>query len=87
MLRQGIQLPFAVAAAKTKFAGFALEKEEAEPLVPMADHLIVKYLPNLGPNSVEFMFCGSLLALAAVKYIAYQDFKKENKLKEAVANG
>lgn len=76
-LRKALQLPFAVAAVQTEFSGFALSKEEAEPLVPMADMLIVKYVPNLGPYSIELLFIGSLAMLAGTKYMAYMDWKKE----------
>jgi len=79
VIRNGLEMPFAMAAAKTGFAGFALKKDESDPLVPMADMVMVKWLPTIGPYGVEMMFCGSILALAGVKYMAYLDFKKEQK--------
>lgn len=70
-------MPFAMLAAKTGFSGFALTKDESDPLVPMADMLMGKWLPTIGPYGIEMMFCGSIVALAGVKYMAYLDFKKE----------
>lgn len=76
IIRNGLEMPFAIAAASTGFSGFALSKDESDPLVPQADHLIAKYMPEMGPNGALYMFSFSLLALAAVKYMGYQDFKK-----------
>lgn len=75
LIRNGLELPFALAAAKTGFPGFALAKEESDPLVPQADHLLATYLPNLGPNGPLYMFSVSVVALASVKYMMYQDWK------------
>jgi hypothetical protein len=77
IIRNGLEMPFAMAAAKTGFSGFALLKDESDPLVPMADMLMGKWLPTIGPYGIEMMFCGSILSLAAVKYMAFLDFKKE----------
>lgn len=79
VIRTGIEMPFAMAAASTNFAGFALKRDESAPLVPMADMLAAKYLPSLGPYSIELMFVGSILALAGVKYMAFQEWKKLSK--------
>lgn len=75
-------MPFAMAASKTGFAGFALSKEESDPLVPMADMLMGKWLPTIGPYGIELMFIGSIVSLAGVKYMAFLDFKKEREKKE-----
>lgn len=79
IIRNGLEMPFAIAAASSGYAGFALSKDESDPLVPQADHLIAKYLPEMGPNGALYMFSFSILALAAVKYMGYQDFKKQKK--------
>jgi len=84
VLRKGLEIPFAIAAGQTGFAGFALSREESEPLIPLTDQMLVKYLPNLGPYSLELLFVGSVLSLAGVKYLAYLDFKQA-KAQEASA--
>lgn len=77
-LRNSLQIPFAIAAANTGFEGFALSKEEADPLVPLLDHCIVQYLPNLmGPHATAWMLGGSILTLAGVKFMTYAAWKKE----------
>lgn len=75
LIRNGIELPFAVAASQTGFAGFCLVKEESDPLVPQADHLIATYLPNLGPNAPIYIFSASIVGLALTKYMAFQQWK------------
>lgn len=82
IIRNGLEMPFAMAAAKTGFHGFALAKDESDPLVPMADMLMGKWLPTIGPYGIELMFCGSIVSLAGVKYMAYIDHKKEIARKE-----
>lgn len=77
IIRNALQMPFAIAAAQTGFAGFALSKDEADPLVPMADAIGAKWLPQIGPYGIELMFCGSIASLAFVKYMAFLEFKKE----------
>lgn len=76
-------MPFAMLASQTGFAGFALTKDESDPLVPMADMLMGKWLPTIGPYGIELMFCASILSLAGVKYMAYSDFKKLEAKKES----
>lgn len=77
IIRNGLEMPFAMAAAQTGFAGFALTRDESDPLVPMADMLMGKWLPTIGPYGIELMFCGSIASLAFVKYMTFLDFKKE----------
>lgn len=70
-------MPFAIAAVQTQFPGFALTKDESAPLVPMADMIAAKWMPQIGPYGVEVMFCVSILGLAGVKYMAFLDFKHQ----------
>lgn len=70
-------MPFAVAAAQTGCELLALKKEEAEPLVDPVDHLLAKYMPQMGPYGVEMMVAASIGGLAFSKYMMYLEWKKE----------
>lgn len=79
-------MPFAMAASGSGFSGFALNIDESENLVPLADVLAAKYLPQLGPYSIELMFIGSIVGLVGVKYMAFQEWKKLSKEEKEKAN-
>jgi len=79
LIRNALELPFAVAAGSTGYHGFALKKDESEPLVPAADHLLAQYLPALGPDGPLYMLSFSLLGLGLVKFAGYQEWKRDHK--------
>lgn len=67
-----LQLPFAVAAAKTKWSGFALDDEDTSSLVPLAQQAARELLPvYAGPYAASLALAGSLAMLATVRYLGY----------------
>lgn len=66
-----------MAAGATGYSGFALKREESDPLVPQADHLLATYLPTMGPNGPLYMFSFSIIYLAGTKYMGYVGWKND----------
>ena len=76
-LRNTLQIPFAIAAVKTKYPGLALGHEEAQDLVPLFDHCIAQYLPALmTEHAVAYMLGFSLLMTVGAKYLGYEKHRQ-----------
>lgn len=78
MIRNVLETPFAIAAGATGYEGFALSKEESDPLVPQADYVLARYMPQMGPHGALIMFSLSLAMLAGTKAIGFNQWKKKN---------
>lgn len=76
VLEPAIQFPFALAAKRTGFDGFALGKEEVDAIVPLADQCAKQYLPTtMGPHSALIMLCGTVIAITGMKYMMFLDWR------------
>lgn len=85
-----VSMPFNIAAAKTKCADVQLSPEESRNLAIGLDQLAGYYLPagNADPKILALVnFTGSLLAIAYVKYMAYEASTKKPPQKPAEKPG
>lgn len=79
-----VQFPYLIAAKRTGFDGFALSKEEVDALVPMVDHCIRQYMPNVtGPHAVAVTLLGTVAMMTGTRYMMYLDWRKEQYVKHA----
>ena len=74
-----INFPYSIAAKRTGFSGFKLDKEECDAIIPLVDQCLKQYLPSVtGPHAAAVALLGTISVITALKYSAYLDFKNES---------
>lgn len=74
-----LQFPFKLAAIKTGYDGFKLDRSDAEGMVPLLDACLNQYMPTVGnsPHMALMAFGVTLAVTAGMKTMAYVEWKAE----------
>lgn len=82
-LGPAIALPFSIAARRTGFKDFALAEDEKKGLAEQVAAVLNHYAPQVmnSPQAPAALLAGSILILAATKYMAYAAWASEQAAK------
>lgn len=72
-------MPFTCAALATTFKGFELTNDEKKMVSGLGDQVAMQYAPTLGPHGALIALSMAIMALAGTKFVAYSDWKREQK--------